>query len=47
MTFHSNGQTAFSSSHTKGNEQDAGEEADEVAGGASGIELVRRVNDRL
>ena len=38
MPIHSSGQTAFSLSHIEGIILGAGEKADEVAGGASGMD---------
>ena len=41
MVIHSSGQTVFSFSHIEGIRLDACEKVDEVAGGASGMEVDR------
>ena len=48
MAIHSSGQTIFSLAHIEGITLGAGKEVDEVAGGASGMGVVRigKVGDR-
>ena len=49
MTIHSSGQTIFSFSHIQGITLTTGKEVDEVAGGASGMEVdkIGEVSDRV